>query len=291
MPDEIRHLTDQSDHYPSLLREISQAPTDLYIRGNIKLLNQEPILAVVGSRYPNTYGKRCIAKLLKPIVQAGVPIISGLAYGIDSLAHKICLENDSPTIAVLGSGIDDASIYPRAHIGLAHDIIAQDGVVISEYPPGTPSFKGHFPARNRIVAGLAQAILIVQAHERSGSLITARLGLEGNRDVCAVPGPITDKLSAGTNRLIQQGAAPILASDDLFHALKIDPPTVTTTDPAHKLTADQKSIVAALTDEPVHIDQLAEKLNQPSSVISVTLIELELQNVVTNTGGNKYLKK
>lgn len=287
---DIRHITDESELYPPLLREVPQAPKELFVRGNVELLQQELMLAVVGSRKASHYGKRCVEKLLKPVVQAGVPLVSGLAYGIDSLAHKLCLEHGVPTVAVLGSGIDDASVYPRAHIGLAKQIVAAGGAVVAEYPPETPGFPAHFPERNRIIAGLSAATLVVQAADRSGSLITARLALESGRDVLAVPGAITDELAAGTNKLIRDGATPVLEALDIFDALGMSVGE-STVDALPDLTDEQLKVFEVLESGPVHIDTLVEKTTLESPVVAVTITELELLDVIEHVGGQRYARK
>src|SRR5688500_1960326 len=176
-------ITRQDACYRQALQHVHQPPAELYVQGNAELLSAGNLLAVVGSRKATAYGAAAVKKLLTPVVQAGIPLVSGLAFGIDSMAHMLCVENDVPTIAVLGSGLDDASLYPQRHLKLAKQITAQGGAVITQYAPGTPPHLGHFPARNRIIAGLARATLVVQAADRSGSLITARLALEGGKDV------------------------------------------------------------------------------------------------------------
>ena len=218
----IAVLSPKDTIFPSMLREIQSVPQQLYIRGNVQALAQSPLLAVVGSRKANQYGKDCIDMLLPPVVKAGISLVSGLAYGIDSFAHQVCVDAGIPTIAVLGSAIDDDSIYPRAHVKLAHDILETGGVLISEYPTGSAIQQHNFPARNRIIAGLATATLLIQASDRSGSLITARLALESGRDVLATPGPITDPLSYGTNKLIQEGATPVTTSEDILYVLNTE---------------------------------------------------------------------
>ncbi len=211
------HIIKLSDkQYPALLREINDPPSLLYARGNISLLNNHNLLAVVGSRKTGTYGKECINTLLPSICLSGVVIVSGLAYGVDSLAHTVAVDHKQPTIAVLGTGVDDKSIYPKNHLPLAKEILKYNGLLISEYKPGTSPQKYHFPKRNRIVAGISQATLIIQAAQKSGSLITARLAMEYNREVMAVPGNITDPLSYGTNDLIRDGATPILKPEDIL---------------------------------------------------------------------------
>lgn len=220
----IIHLHDTN--FSPLLREITDPPQQLYARGNSALLHATHLLAVVGSRQASSYGQQCIERLLPTIIKAGVVIVSGLAYGIDSLAHQASVDLKAPTIAVLGTGIDDASIYPRPNLKLAHNILENNGLLVSEYAPGTAPAKHHFPKRNRIIVGLSQVTLIMQAAEKSGSLISARLASEYNRDVAAVPGPITDPLSAGPNTLIKDGATPVSTSQDIldiFGLAEIEP--------------------------------------------------------------------
>jgi DNA processing protein len=284
----IRCITEASEHYPPLLREIAQPPAQLYVRGNLALLQHPRLLAVVGSRKNSLYGQLCVSKLLTPVVQAGIVVVSGLAYGIDSLAHQVAVANHQPTIAVLGSGVDDASLYPRRHIKLVHAIIDQGGAVISEYAPGTPAYLGQFPARNRIIAGLCQATLVVQAADKSGSLITARLALEANRDVCAVPGAITDPLAFGTNSLIEQGAIPALAPANLLHLFGLEESTAAA--PLPILTKTQERILRALETAPRHLDTLIETTALPPAVVSRELVHLELLELVATQGGGRYAK-
>lgn len=209
-------ITRDDTAYPFLLREIHTPPQQLYFRGDITLLERTNMLAVVGSRNATPYGAEAVAKLLPPCIEAGITIASGMAYGIDTLAHRASVTVKAPTIAVLGAGVDDASLYPRENKNLAHEILHYGGLIISEYKPGTPPYASHFPARNRIVAGITYATLVIQAALRSGSLITARLAMESNREVLAVPGPITDPASEGTNMLIRDGATPILNATDIL---------------------------------------------------------------------------
>ncbi|MEX0649418.1 MAG: DNA-processing protein DprA [Candidatus Andersenbacteria bacterium] len=211
------HILNIKDRaYPKLLREIHNPPQQLYIRGNIALLSHSRLLAVVGSRQATAYGAQALHTLLSPAIEKDIPIVSGLALGIDSLAHELCVKMKRPTIAVLGTGIDDAGVYPRQNLTLAHAILKFGGVLVSEYPIGTKVFKGNFPARNRIIVGLCAATLVIEAAEKSGSLISARLAMESNREVLAVPGPITELTSVGTNQLIHDGATPALHANDLL---------------------------------------------------------------------------
>jgi DNA processing protein len=216
MSDEIKVLSLGDTVYPPLLTETSKPPATLYYRGNINLLTEPDLLAVVGSRKTTESGIQACNALLPSLATQDIILVSGLAYGIDSLAHRISVQAKQPTIAVLGSGIDDASIYPKENIGLAHEILQYGGLIISEYKPGTSPSAKQFPARNRIIAGICKATLVIQAAQRSGSLITARLALEGGREVFAVPGPITDASCEGTNMLIRDGAQPALSSADIL---------------------------------------------------------------------------
>ena len=194
--------------YPKMLSEINDPPKSLFCRGNLELLNQ-PMTAVIGTRKPSEYGIQIAEKVSKHIAEGEI-VVSGLAYGIDSIAHLACVENDGRTVAVLGSGVDDHSIYPQSHVGLANRIIASGGLVISEYVAGSKPLKFHFPARNRIIAGLASQVIVIEAGLESGTTITANLALDYNREVWAVPGNIDSPQSQGTNRLISEGAKPLV---------------------------------------------------------------------------------
>jgi DNA processing protein len=286
---DIRIITEDSEGYPPLLREISQPPARLYVRGNLELLLHPRLLAVVGSRKASPYGKWCVTKLLPEAIAAGIPIVSGLAFGIDALAHRVCLKAQQPTVAVLGSGIDDLSIYPKSHISLAHQILTQGGTIVSEYPPGTAGYKGHFPERNRIIAGLCQATIIIQAASRSGSLITARLALEANREVGAVPGAVSDPLSVGTNQLIKDGATPIISPADVAALYGIEL-TTSTASPTF-LSPQALTILGKLTTTPQHIDEIIIASSLPQTTVATVLVELELHDQAQHVGGMRYIKK
>lgn len=292
MANDIHHLTDQSSYYPPLLREINQPPVQIYVRGNVDLLSHEPQLAVVGSRRATRYGQQCLKILLPPLIREHVVIVSGLAFGIDSIAHQTCVELQAPTIAVLGSGVDDRSIYPRSHLALARQIIRYGGAIVSEYPPGTPTYPSNFPERNRIIAGLAKATLIAQAAQHSGSLITARLALDFNREVLAIPGPITDPLAWGTNYLIKQGATPITETSDLLEVYGLNKkPEETNAQATPELTDEQKTIWDKLSAEPKHIDHIVAESQLDPSLVGAALVQLELCNLAQNCGQQRYIKK
>lgn len=216
----IKAITIKDPEYPKLLKETFNPPTNMYVRGNYKILNK-PGIAIVGTRKNTAYGERATDNIAGELAKSGFVIISGLALGIDTIAHKSALKNNGVTIAVLGSSIDGQSIYPKENLKLAEEIIASGGAVISEYPSPTPPTKYTFPQRNRIVSGLSEATLVIEAPERSGALITARYALEQNREVFAVPGDIFSENSIGTNNLIKQGAKPITSAKEIISSLGI----------------------------------------------------------------------
>ncbi len=276
--------------YPQLLKEIHKPPEQLYVRGNADILSSPYLFGVVGSRKASMYGRQSCAKLLPPCVRAGVVLVSGLAYGIDSFAHRICVNQGRPTIAVLGSGIDDASLYPRGNKTLAAEILKAGGVIISEYPAGTSPYLGNFPARNRIIAGLCKATIIMQAAKRSGSLITARLAMEENRDVLAVPGPITDPACEGTNMLIRDGAGIVLDHTDILSRFEITEAEQEAI--SHEPLREDLAIVAAvLSADPTYIDNISSACNISIQDASSALTELEMIGVATHVGGMRYVRK
>ncbi|KRL93007.1 DNA-processing protein DprA [Limosilactobacillus equigenerosi] len=209
---EVNHLVLTQETYPSQLREIYAAPVVLYYRGDLSLLTT-PQLAVVGSRQMSQYAKMAMEHLLPPVIEQGITIVSGLAKGVDAWSHQLAMQHGGHTIAVIGSGLDVT--YPHQH-RLLQEQLAQQQLLITEYPLQTPPKAQHFPARNRIIAGLCSTCLVVEGKQKSGSLITANQALQENRNVIAVPGDIDRKTSVGTNELIAAGAKPVLTSDDIL---------------------------------------------------------------------------
>src|SRR3989344_3557284 len=207
--------------YPGLLKEIADPPHTLFYRGILPNPG-DYLLSVVGTRKFTTYGKEACERLVSELVAAGIKIVSGLALGIDGIAHQTTLDNGGITFAVLGSGLDRGSIYPREHVSLVEKIIDNCGAVISEYPPGFGATKYSFPARNRIVAGLSTGPLLIEAPERSGALITARLSLDYNREVMAIPHSLTSPTGQGNNNLLKLGARVILNSNDILETMQIN---------------------------------------------------------------------
>lgn len=265
--------------YPPLLAELHDPPACLYLRGGPAEILSRTAVAVVGARSCSRYGAQVARELARELAAAGVVVVSGLARGIDGEAHRGALAAEGLTVAVLGCGIDRD--YPRAHAQLAGRIV-QSGLVVSEYPPGVEPAPWRFPARNRIVAGLARATVVVEARERSGALITADFALELGRDVFAVPGEITSGLSSGTNDLIRQGATPLLAAADVLEALGLEPAPAT---PPPSLSPEAAAVLAVLADGAATLDELSRAAALGSPEVAVALTELELAGLVSGGDG------
>lgn len=275
---ELTRLRRRDREFPALLAQLHDPPTELYVRGSRDWLAQ-PAVAVVGARSCSAYGASVARTLGRELATAGLVVVSGLARGIDGEAHRGALEGGGLTVAVLGCGIDRD--YPRAHAGLAERIRAS-GAVVSEYPPGTEPAPWRFPARNRIIAGLSLATVVVEARERSGALITADFALELGREVFAVPGEITAALSAGTNDLLRQGAAPLLSAADVLGALGLEPPELPPLPPVSPAAA---SVLRLLADGPREADGIARLAGRSSAEVAAALVELELAGLVEQGEG------
>lgn len=270
------------DRLPQTLLEIPEPPKKLYIRGTLPDANHT-FITVVGARKYSSYGRRACEKLITELKSAPITIVSGLALGIDAIAHRAALNAHLQTIAVPGSGLDDSVLYPRSHVGLARDILASGGTLLSEYEPTFRATKWSFPRRNRIMAGLSDATLIIEAGERSGTLITARLALDYNKTVLAVPGSIFDEASKGANTLIARGATPVRSGTDILDALSLtaEPETVDYSD----CTELEKDILAALLSPKTRSD-LSNELEHEPSEISASLTSLEIKGFISEQGGN-----
>lgn len=276
-----------SDAYPSLLAELSTPPAVLFVRGTLPD-RTTPLLSVVGSRDMSPYGARVLDEWIPTLVKAGVGIVSGLAIGIDSHAHHTTVESGGATWAVLPGGADWDSLAPSRHRALASRMVAKDGGLLTEFPIGTPALKQHFPIRNRIISGLTRATLVVEAHERSGSLLTAHLALEQNRDVLAVPGPVTSPLSLGPLKLLRQGAMLVTRPEDILEALHLEVITSASPTPITPENANEALVLQHLSGDADHVDELALKTRLPASVVLQTLTTLELRDGVRHVGGNRY---
>ncbi|NJD55420.1 MAG: DNA-protecting protein DprA [Nitrospirae bacterium] len=272
--------------YPEVLKEIPDAPAVIYAKGSYRPDDRFGI-AVVGSRTYSPYGQAVTQKISGELAAAGITVISGMARGIDTFAHRSSLASGGRTIAVLGSGIDVC--YPSENRGLM-DKIAGSGCVLSEFPPGTPPNRENFPRRNRLISGLSLGVLVVEAAEDSGSLITASIALEQNREVFAVPGNITSKNSAGTNQLIRQGAKMVMQSSDIIEELA---PVLKgfirdETKRNVELSAGEQAVCACLSGEPKHIDILARETGLPVHRILDILLSLELKGVIRQSDGKRF---
>lgn len=276
------------DDYPALLREAPGPPPILYYRGQI-IETDTVAVAIVGTRKVTAYGREMAYRIAYDLARAGVTIVSGLALGVDGVAHRAALEADGRTLAVLGSGID--VIYPGRHRDLARKI-EQQGAVITEYAPGTPPDRFNFPPRNRIISGLSRGVVVVEAPERSGALITVDFAAEQGRDAFAVPGPVHAPASAGCHRILREGATLVRSAEDVLEDLHIraidrDEPQ----DPPVTLSTEERRLLSVLTSQPQHIDDIAAQLGSTVNDVSGELMMLELQGSVQSGGGGYYSRR
>jgi DNA processing protein len=283
----IRKIALKDEEYPGLLKEVSGPPKELYIKG--KILPQDKVaVAIVGTRKYTNYGKQVAFDIGGKLARLGITIVSGLARGIDTFAHQAALEVNGRTIAVLGSGLDKASFFPPPNYCLGEKI-SQQGAVISEYPPGVHGTKFTFPERNRIISGLSLGVIVIEAPEKSGALITAALALDQNREVFAVPGPIYEKNSIGTNRLIKMGAKLVTDVEDILEELNLSHLLTT---PKKKIKPDNKEeeiILSILSLQPTHIDEIIKISKLPTGIVNSTLMILELKRTIRNLGKGNYI--
>ncbi|HVF25221.1 MAG TPA: DNA-processing protein DprA [Anaerolineales bacterium] len=282
----IKILTWEDAAYPQRLKEIDQPPPVLYIRGEY-LPDDLFAVAIVGTRRATPYGRQITEELSAFLAVNGMTVISGLARGVDAIAHHTALKSGGRTIAVLGSGVD--KIYPPEHRALAEQMM-EHGAIISDYAPGTPPDASNFPPRNRIISGLSLAVVVIEAGETSGALITAEFAAEQGREVFAVPGSILAPQSKGTNKLIQQGALPLLSVNDLMQAL--DVARVGEHKAARKImptNAIEAKLLGVLTNEPLHVDEIRNQSELPIEKVSAALALMELKGMVRQVGGMNYV--
>lgn len=279
------HHTLSRSKFPALLKAIADPPTHLFYRGNIALLHT-PLLSIIGARAHSSYAPRVLQRWIPSIVGAGITTVSGLALGTDSIVHRETIASNGSTIAVLGSGID--IIAPTSHTQLAESIIEHNGLLLSEYPPGTPARKHHFVARNRIIAGIASTTLIIEAAKKSGTRITAEFALEEGRNVCCVPGDVTRPTSEGTNELLKQGAQLITATNEILelynksthanNAIKALP---------QHLTAIERHVIEQVFSEPQEIDTLLQTPHYSANQLLQTISQLELRGHIIRDSNNR----
>ncbi len=288
----IRLLTAEDQEFPDRLRHIPQAPAFLFQKGRVDF-NARKFIAIVGSRNPSHYGMEMAKHISMNLAKQGVGVISGLAAGIDAIAHKGALSIKGSTVAVLGCGIDIC--YPTENFHIYEEIqTSENGTILSEYPPGTKPLAFHFPMRNRIISGLADIVLVVEAREKSGSLITVDHALEQGKSVYAVPGRVTDVMSRGCNALIETGANVFTGVDALLEELCVSDKTEIHHTEAEKngnmLANNVKMVYSCVDLEPKYIDHIVEEVGLSYGEVYTALLELELQGLISQISRNYYGK-
>ncbi len=286
---EIEIVCSEEENYPELLKEIADRPPVLYVRiGQIGQILNRKAVAVVGTRKVTGYGRQVTEMITEGLVSAGLAVVSGLARGVDKIAHETALNNKGTTIAVLGCGLD--LVYPPEHKDLARRIVEGGGAIVSEFPLGMQAVPGNFPARNRIISGLSLGVVVTEAAEDSGSLITASDAAEQGREVFAVPGPITSPLSSGTTELIKKGAKVVSGVGDILEELGIEGGrgNLSNLGDLSNLGEDERRIVSLLENENKHIDEMARELSIESGKMGALLSILELRGIIRNFGEGIY---
>lgn len=301
---EVNLITYHSDAYPQCLREINGAPLVLYVKG--RLPKEQYSLAVVGSRAASVYGLRVARYFASYLAAENIPIISGGARGVDAKAHEACIQAGGRTVAVLGCGVD--RVYPPEHKRLYQEIVASGGALVTEFPPGTPPLANNFPARNRIIAGLSQGILVAEAAKRSGAIITANLAVDAGRDVFCVPGNIFDGTSLGCHELIRTGAKlvdtpqdileeyrswqttqrNVFAQQDIFAAAEIPQPNTAAT---ANVSEFGQSLLALLQGGALSLEELMEQSRADFATISMELLDLQVANLVAVDKAQRYYRR
>lgn len=287
--EKVQVITIQDKEYPILLKEIYDPPPLLYFKGTLP--DGEFNLAVVGTRKITPYGKQVLDFLLRPLIRNGLTIVSGLALGVDGLAHQITLEEKGKTVAILGGGLSSQTIYPGAHRFLAEEIVASGGCLLSEFPLYMPPLQHHFPYRNRLISGLSLGVLVIEATEDSGSLISAACALEQNREVFAVPGDIFQPTSFGTNNLLKMGAKVVTSAQDIFDALNLrDLKKQIETREIIPDTPEEEKILNFLDSTPRHIDEIIKGTKLKPADVSSTLTIMEMKGKVRHLGNMLYVR-
>lgn len=284
---EIKSVHFYEDEYPKKLKNYDDAPYTLFYKGNILPLNEGYNISIVGSRKYSNYGKDVTKIICSDLCAKNINIISGMAKGIDTFAHESCLENEGYTCAILGSGLD--IVYPKENFKMFNKIVGK-GVVISEFLPGTQPYAYNFPLRNRIISALGDIIIVIEAGEKSGSLITANLALEQGKDVMAVPGSIFSYESKGTNKLIKDGAFPLTCSNDVFNLLGMEMKSKKN-DTVRSINSQvNKKIYSIISDSPLHINDIIRITNIDIKQLYEVLFEMQIKNEVLCLSGNYYVR-
>lgn len=286
----VRIISFWDEEFPELLKQIYDPPVLLYVKGNFSE-NDKYALSIIGTRNPTHYGKIITEKLTTSLAEKGITIISGMAYGIDSIAHSHALKAGSRTLAVVGTGLDIT--YPSGNQKLSLEI-AENGALISEFPFGTKPDRQNFPRRNRIVSGLSHGVIVVEAGIKSGALITASMAIEQNREVFAVPGNINSPQSVGPNALIKQGACLVISAEDILGELspKLDPIIKGDSKPKLlvELSSDEAAVLSKLSHEPKHVDELVQSVDMRCSQVLSVLLTLEFKNQIRQLSGKMFVK-
>lgn len=280
----VKKISLISPEYPKLLRSIPSPPKQVYVLGDLSKLTHTKLIGIVGSRAVSPYGTQVTHQLATDVASRGIGVVSGLALGVDAVAHRACLEAGGYTIAVLAGGLD--AIHPATNRALAIRILEQGGALVSEYPPGTAPFKQHFIARNRLVSGLSEAVLVTEASARSGALHTANFALEQGRSVLAVPGNITTTTSQGSNNLIKSGATPVTDVRDILYCLGLEGES--THIDVVGATAEEDTILKLLRAGTTDINQLHALSNLNSNTFSQTMTMLEIAGKIRPLGGGHW---
>lgn len=285
----IQTIDQNTNEYPQLLKEINSPPLLIYYKGTVPYADQVKI-ALVGTRKCSRYGEAVTKKIAAELSACGIATVSGLAFGIDAIAHRATVESGGRTIAIVGSGLDPKNLYPKEHHQLADSIINTGGCIISEYPPSMPGLPQNFVARNRIIAGVSSGTVVIECPSHSGSLITAQFALEFNRAVYAVPGSILEPNCEGPNNLLKLGAKPVTQSQDIISDLNIVSATLPTVVKSDiKLTEIEKKVIEHISHHPVTSDEIIQASKLDPSIVQATLVYLELKGAIRNLGAQQYM--
>lgn len=288
LKENINIITIEDDVYPQKLKKIDSPPFVLYYKGNLS--SKESRLAIVGTRKMSPYGKQITGKLVRNISNNGITTVSGMALGIDSIVHKETLKNNCQTIAVLGSGLDKKNIYPKINYNLSKEIVSSGGLILSEYPAGTPGLSYNFPQRNRIISALCSGLLVIESPLKGGSLITVNYAEKQNKKIFAVPGSLTGNNSAGTNNLIKTNRAKMVTcAEDIFEGLGLKQKAAKKQEII--LSSDEKNIIKVLSQAPLHIDKIIKHAKVKPDQASSLLMMLELKGLIENLGNMNYALK
>lgn len=280
----IRTINIDDKEYPKLLKKIPDPPKVLYVKG--ELHPDELCFGVVGTRKYSGYGKQVALEITGDLAEAGITVVSGLAPGIDTFAHQATIERKKRTIAVLGTGVDEKTIYPQSNVKLAREIIKTGGCLISEYAPGTQGWKGNFPQRNRIISGLSLGILVIEAKERSGALITAERAFQQKRKVFAIPGSLYSLNSRGPHILLKKGAQLVVSAEDILKELNL--PGKGRKKELKGDTKEEELILKILKEEALNIEKIIQKTKLTPAAVNSLLATLEIKGDIRNLGGNIY---